>query len=592
MYLNRLLIFLIPLALFVYGCEQVERPEQLKIKVIETSDVHGAVFPYDFVEDEPSGHSLAQVLTYVKQERAKDDQVVILLDNGDILQGDPSVYYYNFINTDGNHLVSEVMNFMDYDAASVGNHDVEPGHPVYDKLRNEFDFPWLAANARDVNSGRPYFEPYTVLERSGVKIAVLGLITPAIPQWLPESIWEGMEFEDMIESAKYWVEEIRRTEKPDVMIGLFHAGYDFTYNNQTADTYKNENASKLVAEQVPGFDLVLVGHDHHGWNETLTNWAGNEVLVLGTTSRARDVAVANISLTINKTTNHYTKKMSGEIVKMKDIEPDEEFMDEFNAQFENIKEYVSEPLAQMEKDISTAEAFFGDAAFTDMIHRAQLDLTGAELSFTAPLSFNKTIDEGTVYVGDLFKIYRYENFMYTMKLGGVEIRDYLEYSYGLWLNEMKGPGDHLLAFEKDDADEIMMRDGSARLDHAYYNFDNAEGINYTVDVSKPVGERVTITTLSDGTPFDLNKTYTVAINSYRGNGGGGHLTAGAKIRPELLSDRIISNTEKDFRFYLMEWIREQETLNPKANHNWKIVPEQWMEKAANDDRRLLFGSAE
>lgn len=591
MHLKRFSVFLIPLIFFISSCDQVERPEQLRIKVIETSDVHGAVFPYDFVEDEPANHSLAQVLTYVKQERAKEGQVVILLDNGDILQGDPSVYYYNFIRTNGKHLISEVMNFMDYDAASVGNHDVEPGHPVYDKLRNEFDFPWLAANARDVNSGKPYFEPYTILERSGVRIAVLGLITPAIPKWLPKSIWEGMEFEDMIESAKYWVDEIRRTEKPDVLIGLFHAGYDFTYNNQTADTYKNENASKLVAEQVPGFDLVLVGHDHHGWDETVTNWAGNEVLVLGPTSRARDVAVADIRLSLNKTTNHYNKQISSEIVKMEDVEPDEQFMQSFNSQFESVKEYVSEPLAEMEKDISTADAFFGDAAFTDMIHRAQLDLTEADISFTAPLSFNKTIDEGTVYVGDLFKIYRYENFMYTMKLGGVEIRDFLEYSYSLWLNEMEDSGDHLLAFEKNDAGEIVMKNGLARLDNAYYNFDNAEGINYTVDVSKPAGERVTITTLSDGTRFDLNKTYMVAINSYRGNGGGGHLTAGAKIRSELLSDRIISNTDKDFRFYLMEWIREQETLSPEANHNWKIIPEQWVEKAAPKDRKLLFGNS-
>ncbi len=295
MHLNRLFPALVLSILIFSSCEQVERPEQLHLKIIETSDVHGALFPFDFVEGEPVDHSLAQVYAYIEQERAKQDQVVILLDNGDILQGDPGVYYYNFIQQGGNHLVAEVMNFMAYDAATVGNHDIEPGHPVYDKLKNDFNFPWLAANATDINTGKPYFKPYTIIEKAGVKIAVLGLITPAIPQWLPESIWEGMEFEDMIESAKYWVEQIRQNEKPDVLIGLFHAGYDYTYNNQTAETPKNENASRLVAEQVPGFDLVLVGHDHHGWNEKLTNWAGNEVLVMGPTSKARDVAVADIA---------------------------------------------------------------------------------------------------------------------------------------------------------------------------------------------------------------------------------------------------------------------------------------------------------
>lgn len=590
MKLKRFLIFLIPVIFLISSCDQVQRPEKLKIKVIETSDVHGAIFPYDFVEAKPMDHSLAQVYTYAQQERAKKDQVVLLLDNGDILQGDPTVYYSNYVETDGPHIVPEVMNFMEYDAGAVGNHDIEPGHPVYDKVRREFDFPWLAANAVDTESGKPYFKPYTVFDVKGVKVAVLGLITPAIPQWLPESIWKGMEFQDMIESAKYWVEQIRQNEKPDVLIGLFHAGVDYTYNNQNAETPKNENASKLVAQQVPGFDLVLVGHDHHGWNETITNWAGNKVHILGPTSRARDVAVADIDLKLHKATNHYTKKITGKLVKMADVKPDVTFQDKFRPYYDIIDEYVSQPLGTMDTTISTTDAFFGDAAFTDMIHRAQMDLTGAEISFTAPLSFDKTIDKGTIYVGDLFKIYRYENLMYTMKLGGKEIEDFLEYSYGLWLNQMKNADDHLLKFETDSTGKIVIKNGRARLANAYYNFDNAEGIDYTVDASKPVGERVKIISMSDGTPFDLNKTYTVAVNSYRGNGGGGHLTAGAKIRPELLSDRIISNTDKDFRYYLMQWINDMGTLDPKADHNWKIIPQQWVEKAEPKDRKLLFGN--
>lgn len=589
MYFYRIFPVLIPIVFLLASCGQVERPEQLKIKVIETSDVHGAIFPYDFVEGKPLNHSMAHVLSYVKQERANTGQVVILVDNGDILQGDPAVYYYNFIEPAREHLVSGVMNYMQYDVATIGNHDVETGHPVYDKIRGEFDFPWLAANAKATETNKPYFKPYTILERNGVKIAVLGLLTPAIPQWLPEQIWEGMAFEDMVESAKYWVEEIRHKEKPDVMIGLFHAGYDFTYNNQAAETYKNENASKLVAEQVPGFDLVLVGHDHHGWNEKITNWAGNEVLVMGPTSKARDIAVAEINLTLSKTTNHYKKDVSGKIVKMEDFEPDNGFMEKFGPQMEAVKKYVSEPLGNMGKAISTTDAFFGDAAFTDMIHRAQMDLTGAEISFTAPLSFNNTVPEGPLYVGDLFKIYRFENFMYTMKLGGQEVKDFLEYSYGLWFSRMDKASDYMLNYKLDENGKPVENNGKLRLQNAYYNFDNAEGINYTVDLRKPPGERVTIISMADGEPFDLNKTYSVAINSYRGNGGGGHLIAGSMIRQELLADRIIASTDKDFRFYLMDWIREKETITPSVNNNWKLLPEQWVTESTRRERAMLFG---
>jgi 2',3'-cyclic-nucleotide 2'-phosphodiesterase / 3'-nucleotidase len=580
------LLFL--LILTFASCQRTERPEKINFTIIETSDVHGAVFPYDFLEDQASENSLAQIHTYVKMEKDKANQVVLLLDNGDILQGDPGVYYYNFENTSGRHLMSEVMNYMKYDAGVVGNHDIEPGHAVYDKIEKEFEFPWLAANAIDVSSGEPYFSPYTLLKKHGIKIAVLGLTTPAIPQWLPPGIWEGMEFEDMIRSARYWQDVIRKKEQPDLLIGLFHSGYDYTYNNQNADTPYNENASKLVAEQVPGFDLVFVGHDHHGWNVTVTNDAGNPVNILGTTSRAQDIAVARIEMKLDNKTDQYQKTITGEIVPMKNIRPDTQFMARFKPHFDEIKSYVSKPLGYMAGTITTRDAFFGDAPFTDLIHRAQMDLTGAEISFTAPLSFDKSIEKGTLHVRDLFKIYRYENLIYTMELTGREIKDYLEYSCGLWFDEMKDADDNMLRFRKDKDGDLIRSGDRARLHHAFYNFDNAEGINYHVDLSKPVGQRIHIVSMADGAPFDFDKTFAVAVNSYRGNGGGGHLVAGAKIPARELADRVIASTGKDFRFYLMNWIAEQDSVKPSVNNNWEILPEEWIRKSLPRDRRLLF----
>jgi 2',3'-cyclic-nucleotide 2'-phosphodiesterase/3'-nucleotidase len=573
----------------LFSCSSEERPQQLQIKIIETSDVHGAIMPYDLVEDKGTKSSLAQVYSYVEQERANKDQVVILLDNGDILQGDPMVYFYNYERTDTLHLIASVMNYMGYDAATVGNHDIEAGHPVYDRLRDAFDFPWLAANAIDTKSKKPYFKPYTILDYQGVKVAVLGMITPAIPKWLPPDIWSGMEFQDMIETAKYWVDEIKKTENPDLMIGLFHAGVDYTYGNQQAETPMNENASRLVAEQVPGFDVVFVGHDHKGWNEQIDNWAGHKVLLLGTTSRAHDVAVASINLQLSKATNHYQKTITGEIVDMADFAPDSAFVEKFTPAFLQVQKYVSEPLGTLTQTISTRDAFFGDAAFTDLIHQAQLERGDAEISFTSPLSMDKQLEAGPIYVRDLFKLYRFENLLYTMKLGGQEIKDYLEYSAGLWFATMTSPDDHLLLFATDSTGGEEIRNGKARLANQFYNLDDAEGIIYTVDVSKPAGSRINIISLADGAPFDYNKTYRVAVNSYRGNGGGGHLTAGARIPQELLQDRILQSTEKDFRFYLMQWIRDSKTIEPKVTNNWKILPETWAEKAGKTDRKLLFG---
>jgi 2',3'-cyclic-nucleotide 2'-phosphodiesterase/3'-nucleotidase len=562
--------------------------QTVKLKLIETSDVHGSLFPWDFINDKPTSASLAQVYTYVEEQRADKSQSVILLDNGDILQGQPLVYYYNFEDTKSEHICASVMNYMKYDAATVGNHDIEPGHPVYDKIEKEFKFPWMAANAVDTKTGEPYFKPYTILNRNGVKIAILGLITPGIPMWLPEKIWSGIDFQDMVVSAKKWVEIIREKEHPDVLIGLIHAGVDANYEGQTADMPRNENAAQLVAEKVPGFDVVFVGHDHHGWNYKVKDPDGKEVLILGTLGSSRTATEATIVLNKTAETGKWKKEISGNIIQIEKYQPDTAFMAEFEPVINIIKAYVSKPIGVFTETISTHESVFGDSPFIDLIQQIQLELTQADVSFAALLSFNAEIKKGEVYVRDMFNLYKYENLLYTMKLSGQEIKDYLEYSYGQWFNQMKNADDNLLNFKRDEKGNYILSRGTPQLAASYYNFTSATGINYTVDVSKPAGERITITTMAGGKPFDLKKTYTVAINSYQANGGGGLLTLGAKIPKDEITGRIITSTAKDLRYYLMKWIEEKKTVNPKALNNWSVIPKDWWEKGKETDAKLLF----
>jgi len=565
--------------------------QTVTVKIIETSDVHGAIFPYDLKDNKETSNSLARVTTYLKEQRADSNQIVFLLDNGDILQGDPVVYYYNFEKTDTIHLYADVMNYMKYDAATIGNHDIETGHDVYDKFNKELNFPWLAANAINTETNQPYFKPYTTIERGGVKIAILGLITPAIPQWLPEKIWSGMRFDDMIETAQKWVKKIRETEQPDLMIGLIHAGVDYTYNDQNENTYKNENASQLVAEKVEGLDLVFVGHDHAGWNFKTKSPSGKEVLILGTTAGARNVAVANYILKYDKMCMIYDKKeIKGELIDMKNYAPDIEFMNRYKNNFEEAKNYVSRSVGEFSEMISSRDAMFGPSKFVDLIHTIQLDLTDADVSFSAPLSFNAKIDKGNVFVSDMFDLYKYENLLYTMEFTGQEIKDYLEFSYGNWFNQMKDENDHLLKFKLDEGGNVKYseRTKSPELEERYYNFESAAGIDYVVNITKPIGERVTIKKLSNGNVFDLRTKYKVAVNSYRGNGGGGHLTRGAKIPQDELSKRMINSTDKDLRFYLMKWIEKEKIITPKLIGNWKIIPENFWQAGKQKDYQILF----
>jgi 2',3'-cyclic-nucleotide 2'-phosphodiesterase/3'-nucleotidase len=563
-------------------------PQTVKLKIIETTDEHGYAFPFDFSDQKEANHSLAQVNTFVKEERSVKDQNVILLSGGDLLQGTPLVYYYNFEKVNVPHIWSEMMNFMQYDAAAVGNHDIETGHAVYDRVNKEFKFPWLAANAVYSSTGEQYFKPYTIIRKGEIKIAVLGLITPAIPNWLPPKIWEGMEFQDMVETARKWVAIIKEKEKPDLIVGLFHSGTDAAYGNKNPNMQKNENASQLVAEKVPGFDIVFAGHDHHGWNYTVTNSEGKKVFILSGSHSAYDAAVANVTMTFKN--NSWGKEITGNIVQMKNYKPDQEFINKFQYSYDEVNNYVKKSIGTITETISTRESLFGPSKFVDLIQQVQLDLTGADVSFSAPLSFDTDIQKGEITVGSMFNLYKFENLLYTMELSGKEIKDYLEYSFKLWFNQMKNENDHLINFQTNDKGEMKLNERTKlpNMKYPFYNFDCAAGINYTVDLSKPLGDRVNIISFSNGAPFELTKKYKAAINSYRGNGGGGHLTDGANIPKDDLVKRILNTTEKDLRFYLMKWVEEKKNITPKLLGNWKIIPEEWWHKGKEKDFKLLY----
>ncbi|TFG62638.1 MAG: bifunctional metallophosphatase/5'-nucleotidase [Spirochaetales bacterium] len=587
------------------AAEAAAGPEKVPVtlKFIETTDIHGSLYPYNFITDKPVGASLAQVYAYVTQERAKADQQVVLLDDGDILQGQPVVYYYNFENTQAKHIQSQVMNFMKYDAGTLGNHDIEAGHPVYDKLVKEFSFPWLAANAVKPD-GTPYFKPYTVLNKGGLKIAVIGLITPWIPNWLPQQFWTGMEFEDMTVSAEKWIKIVKETEKPDLIVGLFHSGVDFTYGGANADTPKNENASELVATRVPGFDLIFTGHDHQQNNKVVKDPNGRDVYIFGSQNAARNISSVTVKLTWDKAAGAWSKAVSGEIMPVEGLTADAAFLKAFDSQFNEVKGYVSRPIGKMTNKITTRDSMFGDSAFVDLIHNIQLDLTSkpdfglnkAEISFAAPLSADASIPssaDGTLYVRDMFNLYVYENFLYTMQMTGQQVKDFLEFSYAGWFNTMKGANDNIINFKKDASGNLVMDEKTGMPVPAvrYYNYDSAAGIIYSVDVTKPAGSRITITSMADKTPFDLKKTYSVAINSYRAQGGGGHLTSGAKMNDTDVKAMkyVTSSTIKDLRFYLMKWFEGQKgPVAPAANGTWKVIPDANAKAGKTLDMPLLY----
>jgi len=560
---------------------QYTQAQNVEIKVIQTSDVHGSFFPYDFINRRDKKGSLARVSSYVNEMRKKYGKNVILLDNGDILQGQPTCYYCNFVKPTMPNLAASVVNYMGYDAQTVGNHDIETGHPVYDKWIKEVKCPILGANIIDTRTNKPYVHPYTIIKRDGVKVAVLGLLTPAIPNWLKESLWTGLRFDNMVKSAKYWVKHIQTKEKPDVIIGLFHSGREGGIHTPEYD----EDASLTVAREVEGFDIILFGHDHTRYAGWVKSNAGKDVLCLDPSCDAYMVSDATISIRKAKG-KVVSKKITGDVIDITGQPIDEKYMQHFKADIDSVNAFVNRKIGRFESTIYTRDCYFGSAAFTDFIHDLQLKITGADISFNAPLSFDARINKGDVYVSDMFNLYKYENQIYVLKMTGKEIRNHLEMSYDLWVNTMKSPDDHIMQISEW-AKQDRQRFGFKNL---AFNFDSAAGIIYEVDVTKPDGQKVRILSMADGTPFDENRWYKVAMNSYRGNGGGELLTKGAGIPRAELKSRIVFESEKDQRFYLMNEIEKAGVMNPQAHNNWKFVPEEWTKPAIERDRKLIFGN--
>ncbi len=588
--------------------------QTVELKIIETSDVHGYFFPNDFVNGRELKGSLARANSYIRRQRQQYGDRLLLVDNGDILQGQPCTYWSNYVNTGEENLAAQVVNYMGYDAQVVGNHDVETGHGVYDKWMREVHCPVLGANIVDRETQLPYVRPYTVLtvpflariggdcpsdgdsatntiysppckggarDGSSVRVAILGMLTPTIGAWLNESLWQGLEFHDVVGSARRWVRYIQQVEKPDLIIGLFHSGFS---GGITMEDGLVEDATQLVAQQVDGFDAIFFGHDHQVHNDVLKSPSGRDVRCLDPSCFARNVAEATITLTYDDG-QLVDKKVSGRIVDIRDEEVDEEMVAHFQPTIDRVKAFVKRRIGTFANGCSTQDAFFGNSAFIDFVHQLQLQLTGADISLNAPLSFNVSISKGPVTVADMFKLYRFENQLYVVNMTGREIRQHLEMSYDQWVNTMTGPDDHLLLLN-DATTGDQQRMG---FKNYTFNFDSASGIDYEVDVTKPNGQKVRILQMTGGQPFDEDKMYKVVMNSYRANGGGDLITHGAGIPRDSLQGRIIYQSELDLRHYLMEEIERKGTVRPKAASNWKFVPERWTKPAARRDRQLLFG---
>ena len=550
------------------------------LHLLTTNDVHGRWFDSTYVQ-KGTRQSLMAVNYYVDSIRTADGaENVMLIDAGDCLQGDNASYYYNYVDTKPEHLFTRLASYMKYDAVTVGNHDVETGHAVYDRVSRELKrhgIPFLGGNAIRNDNGKPYFQLYKTFKRAGLKVLVLGYTNANNPAWMDESLWSGMHFESLIPKVQEDVNRLMAREKPQVVIVSVHSatgdGNGRILEAQGLDLFNS----------LKGVDFVVCSHDHHEFTA-----CNDTIAIINTGNRAKFLGHGVISVEI-KDGKVAGKAISSGLIPVDKRRTDAAMREVFHSDYLAVKEFSNKEIGALAMDLRTRDAYSGMCDYVNLIHTVSLKCGDAQISFAAPLTYNSTVRAGILIYNDLFTIYPFENQLYTMRLTGREIKGYLEYSYSKWLAEPGG--EHLLNIVKRN-DPRNNQEGWSFVGRPY-NFDSAAGINYTVDVTKPAGERISISSLADGSAFDPDAEYIAAMTSYRASGAGGILTEGAGIPEAELEKRII-HRYPEIRELLYGFINEYGLIDgtaiydTKRNGEWKFIPDDIASQGIAKDLGLLF----
>ncbi len=561
--------------------------DTVEILMLDTSDIHGQLYATDYTADASASgtyrQGLTRVATYVKEMREKYPNF-FLADTGDTIQGTPLTYYFAFEEHTMEDPTVKALRTMGYDMWVLGNHEFNYGMTVLNEQVNyaiseatEGETPitmsmanYLAAETnndetKDWATWRG-FEPYVIREYDGVKVAIMGIGNPGVPQWdVPEN-WEGIYFANPIETYDHY--EAEMLEKSDVIVLMSHSGIDIEGDGT--------GYIRQLIEGHDSVDLVFSGHEHRDGVTMIKDATGKEIPVVSPSTKCNKIGQALI--TYNKADGSVT--VAAENVSMRNYAIDAELEAVLKPYEEAAwNEYMLQPIGKASGDFTASGLGDGPSAFMDLINQVQLayayDYNGqntpddpsddemAQLSISAPLTSGDAaniIPEGDIVLGDLFRLYRYENWFYQITMTGKEVKTWLEFA----------------------ATNVDENGKASNL--TYYDVIYGDGFYYEINAKAPEGKRITKMTY-DGVDVTDDQVFTVVVNNYRYNGGGNYVKYLNEHGCEFIAndpDRIIYSTQYDMiqgedqgqaRNMLANYIREHEVIDPEITSTWKIVTE-------------------
>lgn len=523
---------------------QLRTPESIDLAVATTTDVHGRLRGWDYyANQEDRVRGLSRAATIVDSVRAANPGRTILLDGGDLLQGNPLAYVAARVSRDRTNPIIAAMNSMHYDAAAIGNHEYNYGVPYLDSAVRQARFPFLSANTFRVDPADIHaYSPWTIVERAGLKIGIVGATTPGVTLWDAENIRGRLRFGDIVPAIRDAVRDARAAGA-DIVLVTVHSGLNEASSYDTVSTgVPSENIAARVASEVPGIDLVLYGHSHKEARGTTIG----QTLLIQPKNWATSVDIAHLIVSRSGGKWVVSEKRS-DIVQAAGHAESPAVLSATDAIHRETVGYVTTPIGSTPERWTADSARVKDTPLIDFILETERRAAGSDLASTAAFSTEVVMGPGPITIAQVAQLYPYDNTLRAVRISGKQLRDYLEFS-SRYYRTAASPN---VALETDP--QIPG-----------YNFDIVSGVDYVMDVSRPLGSRITRLDYK-GTPVRETDSFTMALNNYRQTGGGGYAM--------LRGAPVVYDRQQEIRQLLIDEVKRRAVARQSDyfTPNWRLV---------------------
>jgi 2',3'-cyclic-nucleotide 2'-phosphodiesterase/3'-nucleotidase len=511
------------------------------IKLLHTSDIHGYILPKNYANNHKQDIGLSKIATFIKDH---SEEETILIDTGDTIQGSPMMHILQTKNEQRIHPIANVMNMMDYDYFIPGNHDFNFGQNYLSKFTSELNAIKLCANIKNDQGELLFQKAYDIYTTTdGIKIAFIGLTTEYIPNWEQPSNIEGLIFNPVITTLKSILKEVQ-THHPHAIVVAYHGGFEKdldTFEFTMKDT--KENVGSAIIEQFPEIDVLLTGHQHRFINRTV-----KDILVSQPGSKGEQVSEITLNFTKTKTWELSEKQI--ELVSMKNY-PSKKQIEQLITLEENItQQYLNQVIGYVKDDSLHIEDQFlarlHKHPIVSLINKIQLQTSDAMISCMS-LANDSTGFDQKITIRNVFSTYPFPNTLSVLKILGKQLKEALEENAKYFT--LKN-------------DKIIISEEFSYPKEQHYNYDMFDGIEYTIKVSAPIGQRITSLTRNHK-PINDEDEFTLVLNNYRASGGGDFA-----IFKEL---DVVKEIPNDVPILIIDYIKKMRDIEPIRINNITIT---------------------